>query len=417
MPNLEIGSSGEVKWLQLISKQIIQLTGTMSAISGGGGGGNFVTTDTTQTITSKKDFSIASGPSATFTSSSGNGINVIATTGSGIYSTSVDGPAIEGFSTNDPGIFGYSFNSAGVFAHSANSIALIIDSLNGANTNHLADFRYNGVSKANIDYQGNLLATGYKTPGGLATQFLKADGSVSTTTTLGANLFNFTDPDAETFIRINADNTLSALDAATFRTAIGAISSNIITSIFGRTGAVIATNSDYTTALVPDTTNKRYQTDNQNTFNDATSSIQTQLNNKPSLTGTGAFGTWTINISGNAASLSANLPVNRLDSGTNASASTYWRGDGVWSSPFISNSFMLDFPNTAGESSSDITVLLVGAIIGDVVTLGVPHLSVLSGTSYTAWVSAVNTVTVRFNNYSAGSKNPASGLFKVTIIK
>ena len=40
--------------------------------------------------------------------------------------------------------------------------------------------------------------------------------------TLGDNLFIITNPSAVTFPRFNADNTVSALDAATFRTAIGA---------------------------------------------------------------------------------------------------------------------------------------------------------------------------------------------------
>jgi len=44
-------------------------------------------------------------------------------------------------------------------------------------------------------------------------------------TTLGDNLFTITNPSAITFPRFNADNTVSALDAATFRTAIGAVSS------------------------------------------------------------------------------------------------------------------------------------------------------------------------------------------------
>ncbi|MHC0441003.1 beta strand repeat-containing protein [Flavobacterium sp. 3-210] len=68
-----------------------------------------------------------------------------------------------------------------------------------------------------------------------------------------------------------------------------------VTSVFGRVGAVVANSGDYTTALVPDTTNKRYQTDAQAARNDATSSIQTQLDSKQPLitnniTGTGISG-------------------------------------------------------------------------------------------------------------------------------
>ena len=41
-------------------------------------------------------------------------------------------------------------------------------------------------------------------------------------TTVGSNLFTLTNPSAIRFLRVNADNTVDALDAATFRTAIGA---------------------------------------------------------------------------------------------------------------------------------------------------------------------------------------------------
>jgi hypothetical protein len=41
-------------------------------------------------------------------------------------------------------------------------------------------------------------------------------------TTLGSNVFTITNPSAITFPRFNADNTVSSLDAAAFRTAIGA---------------------------------------------------------------------------------------------------------------------------------------------------------------------------------------------------
>lgn len=58
-------------------------------------------------------------------------------------------------------------------------------------------------------------------------------------TTLGSNLFTLANPNAVTFLRVNADNTVSTLDAATFRTAIGAGTSSTtgtVTSITAGTG-------------------------------------------------------------------------------------------------------------------------------------------------------------------------------------
>lgn len=60
-------------------------------------------------------------------------------------------------------------------------------------------------------------------------------------TTVGGNLFTLTNPSAVTFPRFNADNTVSALDAATFRSAIGAgTGSGTVTSVGATAGTGIS---------------------------------------------------------------------------------------------------------------------------------------------------------------------------------
>jgi hypothetical protein len=73
-----------------------------------------------------------------------------------------------------------------------------------------------------------------------------------------------------------------------------------VSSVFGRNGVITASTGDYKADQITETLNRRFQTDNQKIFNDATSSIQGQLNGKVALNGTGATGTWGINISGNS---------------------------------------------------------------------------------------------------------------------
>ncbi len=83
----------------------------------------------------------------------------------------------------------------------------------------------------------------------------------------------------------------------------------------------------------------------------------------------------------------------------------------------LTNTAALDFPNTAAQASSDLTIGVTGAALGDVVLLGVPNASQPANSCYTAFVSAANTVTVRFNNYSAAAVDPANGTFRVAIVK
>lgn len=83
----------------------------------------------------------------------------------------------------------------------------------------------------------------------------------------------------------------------------------------------------------------------------------------------------------------------------------------------LSASAVLDFGSTNAQTSSDLTIAVPGAALGDPVILGVPNGATLTNSSFSAWVSAVDVVKVRFMNASAGSLNPASGSFTVIVIK
>jgi hypothetical protein len=78
----------------------------------------------------------------------------------------------------------------------------------------------------------------------------------------------------------------------------------------------------------------------------------------------------------------------------------------------------LNFPSTAGGASSDLTITLTGATVGDVVSIGIPGTSVPANGTFFGWVSATNTVSIRYsNNDTLTSYDPASGTFKVTILR
>ena len=73
---------------------------------------------------------------------------------------------------------------------------------------------------------------------GGATGLVAATGRTSLgATTLGSNLFTAANPTAITFIRVNADNTISTLDANTFRAAIGAGTSSTVGTVTSVSGA------------------------------------------------------------------------------------------------------------------------------------------------------------------------------------
>ncbi len=83
----------------------------------------------------------------------------------------------------------------------------------------------------------------------------------------------------------------------------------------------------------------------------------------------------------------------------------------------LTTTVTLNFANTAANSSTDINVTLNGAESGDAISLGTPPDAMNANSTFTAWVSAANTVTVRFNNYSTAAIDPASGSFKIAVLK
>lgn len=75
----------------------------------------------------------------------------------------------------------------------------------------------------------------------------------------------------------------------------------------------------------------------------------------------------------------------------------------------------LDFPSVTGVGHEDLTITVTGAAVGDPVSLGSPIPP--NDSVYTAFVSDVNTVTVRMLHSGVGTINPASAIFKVKVFK
>lgn len=81
----------------------------------------------------------------------------------------------------------------------------------------------------------------------------------------------------------------------------------------------------------------------------------------------------------------------------------------------LEGSATLDFGSTAATAVADLTISVTNAAVGDKVILGVPNGSVTATATFWAWVSSAGTVTVRFS--PKATEDPASGTFKVTVVK
>lgn len=78
---------------------------------------------------------------------------------------------------------------------------------------------------------------------------------------------------------------------------------------------------------------------------------------------------------------------------------------------------VIDFPSTGNLSSNVQNVTVTGAAVGDQVLVTKTSGIWSNGELYIAYVSAADTVTIRFQNVSGGSMDPGSDTFNVTVIK
>lgn len=88
-----------------------------------------------------------------------------------------------------------------------------------------------------------------------------------------------------------------------------------------------------------------------------------------------------------------------------------------WNQSYSSFSGTLDFPSITAGNFEQLTLSATGASDGDVISLGVVNAAYTGGLIYTAWVSAVNTVTIQVFNSTGLAIDPPSSVFKVKILK
>ena len=93
-------------------------------------------------------------------------------------------------------------------------------------------------------------------------------------------------------------------------------------------------------------------------------------------------------------------------------------GDTVkWQTVELSDTATLDFGAILANGHQTLTITVVGAELGDVVSLGIPNVSMNDHASFVAWVSAIDTISIKCFNFDGSSFDPDAGLFKVKVFK
>lgn len=90
-------------------------------------------------------------------------------------------------------------------------------------------------------------------------------------------------------------------------------------------------------------------------------------------------------------------------------------GDGSTITKTLKATATLDFAAIAAAGSANLTIPVVGAAVGDTVSLALPA-SINAGLVFNAFVSAAGVVTVRATNVTAASIDPAPASYSVIVV-
>lgn len=129
----------------------------------------------------------------------------------------------------------------------------------------------------------------------------------------------------------------------------------------------------------------------------------TCFNNITAFTASGTTGTTSTNLV---------FSASPTFTGTVTTASTSL-GGGTTILKHLSNTATLDFANLAAIGCEDLTITVTNAALGDTVAIGIPNGSMVANGTFMGWVSATNTVSIRFCTVVSG--DPASGSFRADV--
>jgi hypothetical protein len=104
-------------------------------------------------------------------------------------------------------------------------------------------------------------------------------------------------------------------------------------------------------------------------------------------------------------------------SGPVVSDNGFIAGTGATITSVLTATSTIDFTSISANTTADSSgITVTGAAVGDAVMVGVPA-TIASGLVVTGYVSAADTVKVRAANVTASPIDPASGSFRVVVVK